>query len=557
MAQRNDDYEKRWTPGARRTGGQKQLGFTLCAATVKYPIDWMKRLLDVMGELGYTQLLWECKVALPRVESFPSWPYYTIEEAQEITAWASARGIEVIPEINAPAHMGIWLSAFPEFAITNAHGEKDVERLDFVRDDAVHFYENIINEYLEIFPGKYWHMGADEFDYRATFSDYPHIDAFAQQMYGIDATGHDAFIAFINRINEFVKSKGRTLRIWNDGLRETNVVHLDQDVVIEYWLRRGIDAQTLVDRGYTVMNSPQYLYHSRSVPFYGIRTSELYSGENWDLHAFDAGPIEDGGIVGEGTGVSEISPLGSPVVFRDSSQLEGIKVSLWPDEASCQTDRSALDEMRVALAYVAHIAAGGGREWNTWGSAQAEFADRTASLSLRRWRRDGDTLQGLFACEALSQLGSGPWRIALTEDGYFTLTDTASGGRLTLDRRKTILGVINERGARARLCDPAPAAGAREDGSGAYNRQKWDIIPDGEAGNVRLFPALTHMQLSSVDLAQYPPDQPRRAEEDVHEQADGQKHEEEFGKQNGKQNGKGDEPAGDPPFILHRLPVQN
>ena len=49
--------------------------------------------------------------------------YYSTKDIQEIVAYAAARHVKVVPEIEMPGHFGSVLSAHPEFACTDADGK--------------------------------------------------------------------------------------------------------------------------------------------------------------------------------------------------------------------------------------------------------------------------------------------------------------------------------------------------------------------------------------------------------------------------------------------------
>lgn len=520
-------------------------GVTLCTSTVKYSVSWIKRLLKQMGKLKYNQLLFECKMQISDLPKQNTWPYYTKKEISEIIAFAKRYNIEVIPEINAPAHMEVWLKNAPEYAISNNAGEIDIERLNFIDLNARNFYKYLIDEYLEIFESRYWHMGADEFDYRVSYADYPQIEAYAQEKYGVKASAHDAFIEFINDVNSYVKSKGKILRIWNDGLRHTNVLSVNKDIIIEYWLNRGIAPQELIDAGYTLMNVPQYLYYSRSVPFYGLNGSELYDSENWNLRNFDAGPAQSLSDLeqislnpAENSEISspqKIDVRGVPVVTENrSGKICGIRLSLWPDFASCQTANEVLQEIQPGLGLVSHMAIEGTRNWDNWEEASKYFATQNPQPCCSENDSAITELSGKYLIPELAILAKGSWEITPTEDGYYLIEHSSSGKRLSLKTGETCLGVVNEIGAKAELCPPALPASIHSVEAAEYNAQKWSIClvsacgkstqadsldsDSSQANNslhtnssdlmfVTLSPALTQMNLAPTSLSQFPPDQ--------------------------------------------------
>lgn len=218
-------------------------GVTLSASTVAYSQEWMHALLEQMAALKLNTLLWEVKISGDDAFPFTEPPYVTPDEARAIVDYADDLGITVVPEVNSPGHMRTWLTHFPQFAITDSTGERDLERLDVSNPDARAWYFELVSRYLGIFHANEWHMGADEFENKLdnrTYDDYPMLVDKARELYGGDAKPWDPITAFINETNAFVKSRGARLRIWNDGQRSGGVVPLDTDVTVEYWLDKGI-----------------------------------------------------------------------------------------------------------------------------------------------------------------------------------------------------------------------------------------------------------------------------------------------------------------------------
>ena len=94
--------------------------------------------------------------------------FYTQEEMKEVVAYAAARGITVIPEVDLPGHMVAALAAYPELGCTGGPYEvwtrwgvaKDI--LCAGNDAVFTFLEGVFTELMEIFPSEYIHIGGDE-----------------------------------------------------------------------------------------------------------------------------------------------------------------------------------------------------------------------------------------------------------------------------------------------------------------------------------------------------------------------------------------------------------
>ena len=94
--------------------------------------------------------------------------FYTQEEMKEVVAYAAARGITVIPEVDLPGHMVAALAAYPELGCTG--GPYDVwtrwgvakDILCAGNDQIFTFLEGVFDELMDIFPSEYIHIGGDE-----------------------------------------------------------------------------------------------------------------------------------------------------------------------------------------------------------------------------------------------------------------------------------------------------------------------------------------------------------------------------------------------------------
>ncbi|MGA0334534.1 MAG: beta-N-acetylhexosaminidase, partial [Kiritimatiellia bacterium] len=93
---------------------------------------------------------------------------YTREDVSEIVAYAAARHIMVIPEIEMPGHSQAVLAAYPELGCTP--GPYETRKIWGISEEVYcagkektfHFLERVLTEVMELFPGPYLHIGGDE-----------------------------------------------------------------------------------------------------------------------------------------------------------------------------------------------------------------------------------------------------------------------------------------------------------------------------------------------------------------------------------------------------------
>ncbi|BBA97647.1 putative beta-N-acetylhexosaminidase [Actinacidiphila reveromycinica] len=107
----------------------------------------------------------------PLWEERPHGGYYTQDDIREIVAYAAARHITVVPEVDIPGHSQAAIAAYPELGNTDV---LDTSALPVLTSWGVNpnvlapteavlrFYEEVFTELLELFPGTFFHVGGDE-----------------------------------------------------------------------------------------------------------------------------------------------------------------------------------------------------------------------------------------------------------------------------------------------------------------------------------------------------------------------------------------------------------
>lgn len=163
--------------------------------------------------------------------------FYTQEEVRDIVAYAKARQIEVLPEIDMPGHFVAAISCYPELSCT---GEPiDVSDrwgvMDTIaccgKDHIYHFVKDIIDELCELFPYPCFHIGGDEVP-KTHWKKCPACQAKIKELGLRDENalqGH-----FNNVIAEYLKQKGRRTIGWNEILEAEGT--LDRSIIPQWWV---------------------------------------------------------------------------------------------------------------------------------------------------------------------------------------------------------------------------------------------------------------------------------------------------------------------------------
>ena len=145
--------------------------------------------------------------------------YYTQEEIKEIVAYASIRNIEVIPEIEIPAHTLPAIAAYPYLSCTEApqvvQTQHSISRELYCvgKESTFDFLEDVFKEVIALFPSKYIHIGGDEAHYDR-WEKCSHCQK-RKAALGLEKEG-DLQVYFTNRIQKMLKKSGKTIVGWDE-----------------------------------------------------------------------------------------------------------------------------------------------------------------------------------------------------------------------------------------------------------------------------------------------------------------------------------------------------
>lgn len=192
--------------------------------------------------------------------------FYTQEDIRETVAYANARGIMVVPEIDMPAHFAAAQAAYPWLAcrelerevpgyfggrVPTLHGIRDWNRSACLgKESTFQFIFDVIDEVCELFDAPYFHIGGDEAP-KDEWKKCPHCQAKMKEMHLNDVEELQGW--FNNRVLEYVKQKGKRLIGWNEILAAGN---LDPSVIGQYWTpKRDKNVERHIARGGDVILS--------------------------------------------------------------------------------------------------------------------------------------------------------------------------------------------------------------------------------------------------------------------------------------------------------------
>jgi hexosaminidase len=159
--------------------------------------------------------------------------FYTQDEIREVVAYAAARHITVVPEIEMPGHSEAALAAHPQFSCFGGpySTDNDMSIHDSIYDPSnegtFEFLDDVLSEVFKLFPGPYIHVGGDEV--RQNYWNRSVSCRALMKREGLNSED-ELQSYFIKRMERFVNSRGKTLIGWSEILKgglATNAVVMD------------------------------------------------------------------------------------------------------------------------------------------------------------------------------------------------------------------------------------------------------------------------------------------------------------------------------------------
>jgi hexosaminidase len=207
--------------------------------------------------------------------------YYTQDDIREIVAYARARFINVVPEIEMPGHAQAAIAAYPELGNTGARLAVMTiwgvsENILNPEERTIAFMQDVLSEVLELFPGPFIHIGGDE-AVKIQWKTSPRAQARMRELGLRDEEELQSW--FIHRMDEFLTARGRRLVGWDEILEGG----LAPNATVMSW--RGISGGVTAARaGHDVVMAPG------SHTYFDHYQSENRAGEPLAIGGFT--PIE-------------------------------------------------------------------------------------------------------------------------------------------------------------------------------------------------------------------------------------------------------------------------
>lgn len=188
---------------------------------------------------------------------------YSRAEIQEVVAYAAARNITIVPEIEFPGHATAALAAYPQFSCTGGPFEVETHWGIFQNiycpgnPQTLVFLQDMLSEVIDLFPGKYVHIGGDEAP-KARWRKCPDC---LSKAFELKIKISDLQTWFTNRLVDYLRDNGRRAIGWSETLRPD----LDSDLILQHWLPQRNTLRKALQQNRNVIVSPYldvYLDHT-------------------------------------------------------------------------------------------------------------------------------------------------------------------------------------------------------------------------------------------------------------------------------------------------------
>ncbi len=216
------------------------------------PVEFVKKYIDLMSQYKFNYFHWHLtedqgwrieikkypkltEIGSKRPETVkdknlqpyigdgvPHEGFYTQEQIRDVVAYAKARYITVIPEIELPGHSSSALAAYPELGCKADYKYKVQTTWGIFKDvycpteKTFGFLEDVLTEVIGLFPDSpYIHIGGDEV-LKDQWKESPEVASLMARENLKDVNEVQSY--FVRRMEKFINSKGKKIIGWDEIL---------------------------------------------------------------------------------------------------------------------------------------------------------------------------------------------------------------------------------------------------------------------------------------------------------------------------------------------------
>ncbi len=289
--------------------------------------------------------------------------FYSQDQARAIVAYAAARNVTIVPDIDMPGHALAAILSYPELA-SDGPGDPAIEGdwgifpyIYNVDDHTFAVLEDVLREVMAIFPSRYIHVGGDE----AQKEQWKASPAIQARMKALGVTDEDALQSyFIRRIETFLDAHGRRLVGWDEILKGG----LPPTATVMSW--NGVEgAMAATKAGHDAILAPQptlYFDHRQS-----------------DLTDQPPGRVDVIGL----RDVYQFEPAPTTLTPKERGHILGLQGNLWTEHIRTEARVEAMAFPRAAAVAEVGWSPRSGRSWEKFAARMPTEFDRYQALGLK------------------------------------------------------------------------------------------------------------------------------------------------------------------------------
>ncbi|OBZ71292.1 Beta-hexosaminidase 2 [Grifola frondosa] len=249
-------------------------GFMLDTARNFFPVADIKRTLDAMSWVKMSELHWHVVdsqsfplevpgfTELASKGAYSSSMVYTASDVQDIVAYAGARGIDVMVEIDTPGHTAIISASHPEYVAcaqaspwADFANEPPAGQLRLASSATTNFTASLLGAVAKMFPSRVMSTGGDELNTNCYMQD-------AETQAELNATGRtleQALDVFTRTTHAAIEQEGKTPAVWEEMVLDHNVT-LSNETLVLVWISSA-NAAAVAAKNFRIVHSPSdYFY---------------------------------------------------------------------------------------------------------------------------------------------------------------------------------------------------------------------------------------------------------------------------------------------------------
>ncbi|OJT06180.1 Beta-hexosaminidase 2 [Trametes pubescens] len=249
-------------------------GFMLDTSRNFFPVSDIQRTLDAMSWVKMSQFHWHVTdsqsfplevpgfTELASKGAYASSMVYSPQDVQDIVAYAGARGIDVMIEIDTPGHTAIISAAHPEHIAcaeaspwTTFANEPPPGQLRLASPATTNFTADLLASVARMFPSSLMSTGGDELNTECYVQD-PETQA---DLKASGRTLEQALDVFTRTTHAAIRAEGKTPAVWEEMVLEHNVT-LGNDTVVMVWISSA-NAAAVAAKNFRIVHGPSDFFY--------------------------------------------------------------------------------------------------------------------------------------------------------------------------------------------------------------------------------------------------------------------------------------------------------